>query len=383
MQPVRLPGGGYAEPRTSLMSPRSLGLAGGLLLGGAFFALCVRLAEVDPVALMEGLPRLVAWAAWAWPPQLLDLDIFILRGLETVAIATVGTAVATLLAFPLSVMIARNIAPAPLLSLPIRWFVNACRGIDTVVFALLFVAAVGLGPFAGVLGMVVHSVGVIAKLNAEAMETVPSAPLEAAALSGANGTKIATYAMMPTVLPNLASISLYMWEANVRTSTILGIVGAGGIGIEIKAAIDLLDFPKLLTLSLIVLVMVTAIDQFSAWLRRKLGSGPINLLASTRAGVILGGAEVPSCPSRSCSPQPRCGVSALTFRARAASRGWMTAASSAASSSSSRVACAGAMRRLATAPTRPSTTASSAGAAWVSSAGSSQRWRAKQASQIG
>lgn len=270
VQPVRLPGGSYAEPRASLLSPRSLSLAGGLLLGGAFFALCVRLAEVDPVALIEGLPRLFAWAARAWPPQLLDLDIFILRGLETVAIATVGTAVATLLAFPLSVMVARNVAPLPLLSLPIRWFVNACRGIDTVVFALLFVAAVGLGPFAGVLGMVVHSLGVIAKLNAEAMETVPSAPLEAAALSGANGTKIATYAMLPTVLPNLASVSLYVWEANVRTSTILGIVGAGGIGIEIKAAIDLLDFPKLLTLSLIVLVMVTAIDQFSAWLRRKL-----------------------------------------------------------------------------------------------------------------
>jgi len=152
----------------------------------------------------------------------------------------------------------------------IRWVVNAFRGIDTVVFALLFVAAVGLGPFAGVLGMIVHSMGVIAKLNAEAIETLPSAPLEAAALSGANRTKIVTYAMLPAVLPNLASVSLYVWEANVRTSTILGIVGAGGIGIEIKAAIDLLDFPKLFTLSVIVLIMVTAIDQFSAWLRRRL-----------------------------------------------------------------------------------------------------------------
>lgn len=268
--PLRLPDGGFAEPSLGLFSPRGLARAGILVFGLAFFALCVRLAEVDPVALVEGLPRLFAWAARAWPPQLLDLDIFVLRGLETVAIATVGTTVATLLAFPLSVFIARNITPSPLLSLPVRWVVNACRGIDTVVFALLFVAAVGLGPFAGVLGMVVHSLGVIAKLNAEAIETLPVAPLEAAALSGANRTKVVTYAMLPAVLPNLASVSLYVWEANVRTSTILGIVGAGGIGIEIKAAIDLLDFPKLLTLSLIVLVMVAAIDQFSAWLRRKL-----------------------------------------------------------------------------------------------------------------
>lgn len=268
--PLRLPDGSYAEPRLGLLSPRGLARAGALLLGLAFFALCVRLAEVDPVALVEGMPRLFAWAARAWPPLLLDLDIFVLRGFETVAIATVGTTVATLLAFPLSVFIARNVTPSPMLSLPVRWAVNAFRGIDTVIFALLFVAAVGLGPFAGVLGMVVHSLGVIAKLNAEAIETLPVAPLEAAALSGANGTKVVTYAMLPAVLPNLASVSLYVWEANVRTSTILGIVGAGGIGIEIKAAIDLLDFQKLLTLSLIVLVMVTAIDQLSAWLRRKL-----------------------------------------------------------------------------------------------------------------
>ncbi|MCX7372124.1 MAG: phosphonate ABC transporter, permease protein PhnE [Alphaproteobacteria bacterium] len=270
MYPRRLPDGSYQEAPFRPLSARSLARAGlGLLLLG-FFALCVHLAQVDPRALIEGLPRLMNWAARAWPPLLLDIDAFALRGLETVAIATVGTAVATLLAFPLSVFIARNVTPSPVLSLPVRWVVNAFRGIDTIVFALLFVAAVGLGPFAGVLGMIVHSMGVIAKLNAEAIETLPPAPLEAAALSGANRTKIVTYAMLPAVMPNLASVSLYVWEANVRTSTILGIVGAGGIGIEIKAAIDLLDFPKLFTLSVIVLIMVTVIDQFSAWLRRRL-----------------------------------------------------------------------------------------------------------------
>jgi phosphonate transport system permease protein len=175
-----------------------------------------------------------------------------------------------LFALPLSIFIARNTTPSLALSLPVRLVVNAFRGVDTVVFALLFVAAVGLGPFAGVLGMIVHSMGVIAKLNSEAIETIPNAPLEAAAMTGANRTKVVSYALLPSVLPNLASVSLYLWEANVRTSTILGIVGAGGIGIEIKAAIDLLDFPKLLTLTVIVLIMVTAIDQFSAWLRRRL-----------------------------------------------------------------------------------------------------------------
>lgn len=268
--PFRGSDGRFEEPRMRMFS---LAFARRVVLGIALtgaFAACVRLAEVNPAALVRGLPRLLEWAAKGWPPYLQDLDAFLLRALETVAIASVGTLTATLIAFPLAVFIARNVTPSPVVSLPVRWLVNAFRGIDTVVFALLFVTAVGLGPFAGVLGMIVHSVGVIAKLNSEAIETLPNAPLEAAAMSGANRAKVVSYAMLPSVLPNLASVSLYVWEANVRTSTILGIVGAGGIGIEIKAAIDLLDFQKLLTLSVIVLVMVTIIDQFSAWLRRRL-----------------------------------------------------------------------------------------------------------------
>lgn len=268
--PARDRAGHYVETPLRLGSPAVLAriaLAAVLLL---LFWGCVRLSEVDPAAFIAGIPRLLMWAAKAWPPYLADLDVYWLRAAETVAIATVATVVATLLAFPLSIFIAHNTSPSPWLAAPVRMLVNSFRGVDTIVFALLFVAAVGLGPFAGVLGMIVHSLGVIAKLNSEAIETVPKAPLEAAAMTGANRTKIVSYALLPSVLPNLTSVSLYVWEANVRTSTILGIVGAGGIGIEIKAAIDLLDFPKLLTVTVIMLIMVTIIDQFSAWLRRRL-----------------------------------------------------------------------------------------------------------------
>jgi phosphonate transport system permease protein len=258
--PRRLAGDRYEEPAIAWLSVAMILRLLALLVLAAFLVVCVRLSEVDLVKLANGMPRLMAWAAKAWPPQLNELDIMAYRAAETVAIATVATAVATLVAFPISVLISRNVMPWPWLALPIRWFINAFRGIDTVVFAILFVAAVGLGPFAGVLGMVIHSIGV----------TVPSAPLEAVAMTGAGRTSIMTYALLPCVLPSLASVSLYVWEANVRTSTILGIVGAGGIGIEIKAAIDLLDFQRLLTLTAIVLVMVTVIDQLSAWLRRRL-----------------------------------------------------------------------------------------------------------------
>lgn len=266
--PARLGDGRYSEPPIRWLSARVLVRIITAVVLLLLFMGCVHLSEVDLVRLANGLPRLAAWAAKGWPPQLNELNVMALRALETVAIATVGTTVATILAFPLSILISRNVTPWPWLGLPVRWLINAFRGIDTVVFAILFVAAVGLGPFAGVLGMIIHSVGVIAKLNSEAIETVPSAPLEAAAMTGASRASIITYALLPSALPSLASVSLYVWEANVRTSTILGIVGAGGIGIEIKAAIDLLDFQRLLTLTAIVLVMVTIIDQFSAWLRR-------------------------------------------------------------------------------------------------------------------
>lgn len=269
-RPVRRPDGTYVEPAAGWSSAARLRQLVWLgVVSGALFA-CSRIAEVDPAALASGLPRLFAWAGTAWPPYLGDLGAFLYRALETISIASVATAVATVLAFPLAITMARNVTPSAWIAGPIRWFTNACRAIDTVIFALLFVAAVGLGPFAGVLGMIIHSVGVIAKLNAEAIETLPPAPLESAAMTGAARAKVVRFALLPMAFPSLASSALYVWEANVRTSTVLGIVGAGGIGIEIKAAIDLLDFQKLFTLCVIVLVMVTMIDQFSAWLRRRL-----------------------------------------------------------------------------------------------------------------
>ncbi|MFN7753182.1 MAG: phosphonate ABC transporter, permease protein PhnE [Pseudomonadota bacterium] len=262
--------GGYLEPSIDWTSRETLFRAGALCVALAFLATCAVLARVDLGALLRGLPRLAEWAATGWPPYARELDTIALRAFETVAIATIGTTVAALVAAPLSMLVAGNVTPSRWIALPVRWFSNACRGIDTVVFAILFVAAVGLGPFAGVLGMIVHSIGVITKLNAEAIETLPRAPLEAAAMSGAGHAKVMSFAVFPAVLPNLSSVSLYVWEANVRTSTVLGIVGAGGIGIEIKAAIDLLDFQRLFTLTVAVLIMVTLIDQLSAWIRRRL-----------------------------------------------------------------------------------------------------------------
>ena len=241
-----------------------------MLLLISFYAISVRLAQVDLNKLLTGLPKMAGWALKAWPPATTELDVLLLRAAETVAMAAVGTTIATILALALCIFAARNLTPCPLLYYPARWLLNALRGIDSFVFALLFVAAVGLGPFAGVLGIGLHTWGTMAKLFAETIETVEPGPIDAAMLSGANRLKVISYALLPDILPNIASLTLFWWEFNVRASTVLGVVGAGGIGQELKNSMDLLDFPRLLTIILIILAMVTAIDQLSAWLRRSL-----------------------------------------------------------------------------------------------------------------
>ena len=260
----------YPEPRVSWLAGgrlRFLALALGL---AAFYAIAWHLARVSPSKLVTGLPRMAGWAAKAWPPATEELPVFLTRAGETVAMAAIGTTVAAVLALPLCVLGARNVTPSMALYYPTRWFLNALRGIDSFVFALLFVAAVGLGPFAGVLGIAFHTWGSTAKLWAEAIENIPAGPLEAAAATGASRLKVLAFALVPDALPPMASVGLFWWEFNVRASTVLGVVGAGGIGQELKNSMDLLDFPRLLTILLIIVVMVTLIDHVSEWVRRRL-----------------------------------------------------------------------------------------------------------------
>lgn len=241
-----------------------------LLLVLAFYMVCWQLAQVDLSRLLSGLPKLGSWLAQAWPPKTSEMPLFLLRMAETVAMAAIGTTAATLLAIPMAVLASRNITPFPRLYLPARWFLNALRGIDSFVFALLFVAAVGLGPFAGVIGIALHTWGSAAKFFADHIENAPMGPLEAVRTTGAGRYTALLYALLPDVLPVLLSTTLFWWEFNVRASTVLGVVGAGGIGLELKNSLDLLDFARLFTIIALILVVVTLLDQFSSWLRKRL-----------------------------------------------------------------------------------------------------------------
>ncbi|HTY79328.1 MAG TPA: phosphonate ABC transporter, permease protein PhnE [Candidatus Bathyarchaeia archaeon] len=260
----------YAEPATVWLSRARARTALVVVAVVAFYVVSWHLAKVDLGRLATGLPKMASWARKAWPPATDELPVLLLRAAETVAMAAIGTTAAALLALPVCVLAARNVTPSMTLYYPTRWFLNALRGIDSFVFALLFVAAVGLGPFAGVLGIALHTWGSTAKLWAEAIENVPPGALEAAAATGASRVKVLAFALVPDVAPAMVSVALFWWEFNVRASTVLGVVGAGGIGQELKNSMDLLLFPRLLTIILIILAMVTMIDYGSEWLRRRL-----------------------------------------------------------------------------------------------------------------
>jgi phosphonate transport system permease protein len=241
-----------------------------LTLGVVLYIVCLKTAQVDFGRLWAGLPRLANWAARSWPPDLSEVGTLLIRAAETVAMGTVGTSFGAMLAVPLCLLAARNLSPGWCAYSAARAILNTLRGIDSFIFALIFVAAVGLGPFAGVLGLAAHIAGSIAKLWSETLETVEAGPIEAVTMSGAGKLKIIRFAVLPDALPGLTSIMLYMWEFSVRASTILGVVGAGGVGQELKNSVDLLQFDRVLTILLIILAMVTAIDTISAALRRRL-----------------------------------------------------------------------------------------------------------------
>lgn len=260
----------YPDPRPQWLSWRGLRLASVLIVLIAAYAVSLHLTEFDPIQLVQGLPRLVSWAARAWPLDLNGLGTLMLRAAETCAMALIGTTIAAILALPLSLVAAGNVSGlGSVVTIPVRWLLNALRGTDSFIFAILFVAAVGLGPFSGVMGIAFHSTGALAKLWSEAIEAVDSGPLDAVAMTGANRVKLIVYALIPDVLPALISAALYVFEFNIRSSTVLGLVGAGGIGQDLKDAVDLLFFPRVGTIILLILAMVTIVDQLSAWLRRR------------------------------------------------------------------------------------------------------------------
>jgi phosphonate transport system permease protein len=225
--------------------------------------------EVSVGRMVEGLPFMWDFLRRMVPPDLSVLGNALRGAVETIQIAVVGTAVAALLALPVGFAAARNAAP-PWLFYGARSLLNAFRAVDTLVYALFFVAAVGLGPFPGVLAVVVYTATVLAKLYSEAIEAIEPGPVEAVRATGATALQVLRWGVWPQLGPQFLSFTLYRFETNIRAAAILGFVGAGGIGFYIQTYLRLLNYPAAATVLLVLIGLVMIVDFASSRLRARL-----------------------------------------------------------------------------------------------------------------
>ncbi|MGM4893771.1 phosphonate ABC transporter, permease protein PhnE [Tardiphaga sp. 839_C3_N1_4] len=186
---------------------------------------------------------------------------------ETLSIALLGTTLAAVFALPVSLLAARNVIPSAWLRFPVRRFLDSIRGVDTLIWALVWINVVGLGPFAGVLAIAISDFGAFGKLFSEAIEAADKKQVEGIRASGGSALHEIRFGLMPQVLPVIAGQVLYFIESNTRSATIIGIVGAGGIGLQLAEQIRVLEWQKVSFLILMILVAVAAIDWISSRLR--------------------------------------------------------------------------------------------------------------------
>jgi phosphonate transport system permease protein len=225
-------------------------------------------AEMRPLDLIRDADNMRVYAREFFPPNFHDWRIYLHEMVITLHIALWGTVLAIVAAVPLGLLSAQNVAP-PWLHQPVRRLMDLCRAINEMVFAMLFIVAVGLGPFAGVLALFVHTTGTLAKLFSEAVEAIDERPVEGIRAMGAHKLAEVVYGIFPQVMPLWLSYSLYRFESNVRSASVVGMVGAGGIGVVLYEVIRGFQYAQTCAVLLMLALTVTAIDMFSAWLRKR------------------------------------------------------------------------------------------------------------------
>lgn len=226
----------------------------------------------------SGLAQLAHFVTLMLPPDPgRQLPLYMHALGETLAIAFLGTFAGALIAMPFGFLAARNVVSNPVLHFSVRRVLDVLRGVDKLIWALIYVTVVGLGPFAGILAIATASVGELGKLFSEAVEAADRKPVEGVRASGGSALDLVRFGLVPQVLPVLGSQVLYYFESNARQSTIVGIVGAGGLGLHLAEQIRMLEWQKVSFLILMMLLMVATIDFISTRLRFALiGRRPVN-----------------------------------------------------------------------------------------------------------
>ena len=223
----------------------------------------------DRQRLVEGVPSIIVLARESVPPAFAEWKSWLLPLLETLVMSLAGTAIAIALSLPLAFLAARNTSPHPVVYHVARSVLNSLRAIPELIMGIIFVAAVGFGALPGVLALGLHSVGMVGKFFSESIEHVNNAPIEAVRSTGATRFQTILHGVMPQVMPQVADVSIYRWEYNFRASTVMGMVGAGGIGLELMSSLRLMQYQEVSAILIVILLTVTVVDGFGATLRKR------------------------------------------------------------------------------------------------------------------
>jgi phosphonate transport system permease protein len=224
-------------------------------------------AQVSFGELLKGVPWISDFLGRMFPPNWAFLDKLWVPAIETVQIAIWGTLLAVILSVPVCFFAARNLTPNMAVFHLTRQVFNVTRGINEIILALIFVAAVGLGPFPGVLALAVHGAGMLGKFFSESIEEIDQGPIEALRATGAGPLQTIIFAVLPQVITAWIAVVLYRFETNLRQATVLGMVGAGGIGFELVGSMKLFQYQDTATCIVVIIVMVMAADSISTRLR--------------------------------------------------------------------------------------------------------------------
>lgn len=226
--------------------------------------------EFSWLRIWNGIDQLGSFLKLMWPPQYGNeekLRSYLWAMAETLSIAFLGTLLAALIALPLSLLAARNVMTSRFIQFFARRSFDTIRGVDTLIWALIWINVVGLGPFAGILAIMTSDLAVFGKLFSEAIENADNKPVEGVKSTGGAHAHAVRYGIMPQVMPVLISQVLYFFESNTRSATIIGIVGAGGIGLHLAEQIRILEWQHVAFLVLLILAAVSIIDVISTRLR--------------------------------------------------------------------------------------------------------------------
>jgi phosphonate transport system permease protein len=224
-------------------------------------------AQINAQNLINGVPYMVDFLSRMMPPNGAFIERLWKPAIESLQVAIWGTILGVILALPVCVFAARNLSPHPAVYHFTRQILNLMRGINEIILALIFVAAIGLGPFAGVLALAIHGAGMLGKFFAEAIEDIDDGPLEAFHSAGVGRFKTILFGVLPQVMPAWLGTIFYRLETNVRQSTVLGMVGAGGIGFELVSSMKLFQYQDTAMCILVILAMVLITDLISSRVR--------------------------------------------------------------------------------------------------------------------